>query len=83
MSAYYELFHVLTQTESARIRLLVSELELHEAVRLRNLHYPEVAADFNARGGNETPALWDGEALLQGETAVSERLRALAANRPA
>ncbi len=81
MAANYELFHVLTEPASARMRRLVVDLGVDDAVRLRNLYYPEVDADFSARGGKETPALWDGETLLQGEAAVAERLDAMAAAR--
>lgn len=78
MSNGYELFHVLTEAASARMRRLVVELGLDERVRLRNLHYPEVSADFTTRGGTCTPALWDGNHLREGEEAVEQALRGLA-----
>ena len=77
MSSGYELFHVLTEAASARMRRLVMDLDLGERVRLRNLYYPEVSADFTARGGTRTPALWDGTHLREGEEAVEQALRDL------
>ncbi len=71
-----ELFHEIGQPASAKARRFVVEHRLEEKVRFRNIVYPEVRADFDARGGKELPALWDGKALVQGEAAV---LRALAA----
>lgn len=78
MNSGRELFHVLTEAASARMRRLVVELGLEERVRLRNLYYPEVTADFTARGGTRTPALWDGTHLREGEEAVEQALRELA-----
>lgn len=77
MSSGHELFHVLTEAASARMRRLVVELGLDDRVRLRNLYYPEVSADFTARGGTRTPALWDGRNLREGEEAVEQALRGL------
>ena len=76
-----ELFHVISDPGSARARRLVVELALEEAVRFRNLAYDEVRADFTARGGVTTPALWDGERLTQGDDAVAAALAALSRSR--
>jgi hypothetical protein len=71
-----ELFHAIADEGSAAARRLVTERNLAQ-VRLRNVYYPEVTADLEARGGNATPALWDGERLIQGTDAVLAHLRAL------
>ena len=51
--------------------------DLLEQVRFRNVLYPEAAADFAARGGSDTPALWDGERLFSGAELVIARLQAV------
>lgn len=73
-----ELFHTIADAGSASARRLVVELGLEDRVRLRNLFYPEVEADLRARGGATTPALWDGDRLVEGEAAVTEALERLA-----
>ena len=72
----FELFHAIADPASARVRRFVSEAGLHTAVKLRNVHYPEVQADFAARGGKTLPAVWDGERLYEGAEASIGRLRA-------
>ena len=79
--AVNELFHVIAEAASGHARQRVVDLGLDELVRFRNLVYPEVKADFDARGGRATPALWDGERLLEGEAAVVAALEAMAAAR--
>jgi hypothetical protein len=71
-----ELFHRLDEPRSARVRRWVAEHGLVDAVRFRNVVYPEASADFAARGGNETPALWDGERLFVGPDLIIARLQA-------
>jgi len=71
-----ELFHRLDEPRSARVRRWVSDHGLLEAVRFRNVVYPEAAAAFAARGGTETPALWDGERLFTGADLIIARLQA-------
>jgi hypothetical protein len=58
-------------------RRYVVEHGLEEVVRFRNLTYPEVEADWRARGGHSAPALWDGTHLHQGAEAVVARLQAV------
>ena len=71
-----ELFHAINDAgESARARSEMTALGLEERIRIRNLYYPEVEADFKARGGTKTPAIWDGEKLHEGADAVIEFLR--------
>jgi hypothetical protein len=71
-----ELFHRLEEPRSARVRRWIVDHGLLEQVRFRNVLYPEAAADFTARGGSETPALWDGERLFSGAELVIARLQA-------
>lgn len=71
-----ELFHAIADEGSARVRRYVVEHDLGPAVRFRNVSYPEVEADLKARGGSDTPALWDGVRLFQGADAVIARLEA-------
>jgi hypothetical protein len=72
-----ELFHAIGDPGSARARQLFVARDLGRRVRLRNIVYPEVVADFTARGGRELPALWDGARLIQGADAVAEALAQL------
>jgi hypothetical protein len=76
MAAAFELFHRISDPGSAQVRRFVSDHELLRTVRFRNLVYPEVKADFDARGGQTAPALWDGQVLHQGAEAVIARLKA-------
>jgi hypothetical protein len=68
--ANYELFHVIADPQSARVRKFVVENQLKDNVSFRNLVYPEVEADFVARGGKAAPALWDGTTLIEGADAI-------------
>ena len=75
-----ELFYTIADADSAAARRAVLERELKERVSFRNLDYPEVAADFTARGGRKFPALWDGERLHEGLSAVVDELDRLKAS---
>ena len=68
----FELFHAISDPESARVRRHVVEHELD--LRFRNVTYEEVQRDLLARGGKDAPALWDGERLFQGADAIIQRL---------
>lgn len=61
-----ELFHRIGDASSARVRKYVTERELLQRLRFRNLTYPEVEQEFLARGGRVTPALWTGDTLIEG-----------------
>ena len=74
-----ELFHAIGDEGSATARRVMVELGLEKRVRIRNIYYPEVQADFAARGGTLLPAVWDGASLIEGEAAVEAALRRLAA----
>jgi hypothetical protein len=72
--AKYELFHVIADAASARVRKFVVDKNFKADVSFRNLAYPEVEADFRQRGGKTAPALWDGESLLEGAEAIEAAL---------
>jgi hypothetical protein len=72
-----ELFHAIADPGSAEARRVVVERGLDAQIRMRNVFYPEVAADLAARGGLDTPALWDGARLVVGRAAVLALLAAL------
>lgn len=74
-TSVFELFHSIGDESSAAARRFVVEHDLGEAVRFRNVTYPEVQADLKVRGGAMTPALWDGAVLYSGADAVITRLR--------
>ena len=78
MNAELELFHAIGDADSAAARKQVMATRLESEVRFRNIVYPEVKRDFEARGGTELPALWDGATLVQGGRAVAAALAALA-----
>jgi hypothetical protein len=71
-----ELFHAVNDAgDSAAVRRRI--VELHLQIRFRNIFYEEVQKDFAAHGGTTTPALWDGEKLIQGEADVLAALETL------
>jgi hypothetical protein len=72
-----ELFHATNDEGSAEARKLVVDRDLVGQIRFRNVFYPEVRADLDARGGTTTPAIWDGEKLIEGRDAVLAFLGAL------
>ena len=72
-----ELFHATNDEGSAAARKLVVDHDLVGPIRFRNVYYPEVRADLDARGGSGTPAIWDGSKLIEGRDAVLAFLRAL------
>jgi hypothetical protein len=72
-----ELFYVIADADSAAARREIMAGPHLSAVRFRNLFYPEVQADFAARGGVAPPALWDGERLHAGIDAIRARLSAM------
>jgi hypothetical protein len=78
-TALPELFHRITDLDSVEVRRRAAELGLADRVLFRNVHFDDARADFQARGGVELPALWDGARLWQGREAVLAVLAALAA----
>lgn len=75
----FELFHATNDADSATARKLVVARDLVDKIRFRNIVYPEVQADFSARGGTTLPAIWDGQRLASGLAAVVTLLEELAA----
>ena len=61
-----ELFYIIADADCAAARKAAMADGVRDKVSFRNLDYPEVTADFEARGGKKLPALWDGERLHQG-----------------
>lgn len=72
-----ELFYIIADADCAAARKAVLDDGIRDQVSFRNLDYPEVAADFDARGGTSLPALWDGERLHQGLAAVMDQFSRL------
>ena len=68
----FELFHAISDPESARVRRYVVEHGLD--LRFRNVTYEEVQRDLLAHGGKNAPALWDGVRLFQGADDIIQRL---------
>jgi len=74
-----ELFHLLTEADSAAARRRAAALGLVDRLDKRNVHFEEHRAAWAARGGRVTPALWDGERLHQGLDEVLAALERMAA----
>jgi len=75
-----EVFHAITDPDSAVARRRAAELGLVEAGRiaLRNVHFESHAAALAALGGGPVPALWDGSRLHEGLAATVAALEAAA-----
>ena len=69
-----ELFHRLSEPESAQARRLVLDLGLLDAVQFRNVGFDAHAASLAGLGGGRTPALWDGARLYEGIDAIRSAL---------
>ena len=72
-----ELFYIIADADCATARKAALDAGVREKVSFRNLDYPEVKADYDARGGTTLPALWDGGRLHQGLAAVMAELARL------
>lgn len=77
-AATLELFHRLSEPDSARARRLVTALGLIDRVAFRNVAFESHRAALAKRGGGATPALWDGERLHVGTGPVRAALAAVA-----
>lgn len=76
-----DLFHRIAEKESADARRRTAELGLVGAVDFRNVEFESHREALVARGGERTPALWDGSALHVGLEAVLAALDRLASRR--
>ncbi|HVR89317.1 MAG TPA: hypothetical protein VHG53_07205 [Candidatus Limnocylindria bacterium] len=70
----YVLFHRVAEPESAAIRRLIVDLGLKPSIDFQNA-VTDGAAMLRSLGGGATPALWDGERLVIGKSAVEEAVR--------
>ena len=68
----FELFNAIAHPGSAQVRKWIQQAGILHKLRFRNVVYPEIEADLLAGGGSieRLPALWDGESLHEGESAV-------------
>jgi hypothetical protein len=73
-----ELFHQLSEPDSAAARRLAVTLGLAGAIAFRNVAFDSHRAALAALGGATTPALWDGVRLHTGLAGVKAALEALA-----
>lgn len=73
-----DLFHRIAERDSADVRRRAGELGLFDELELRNVDFESHRAALAARGGERTPALWDGSALHVGREAVLAALERLA-----
>ena len=73
-----ELFHRIAEKDSAAARRRTVELELLDAVSFRNVEFESHRVALAERGGERTPALWDGTRLHVGLDAVMAALQRLA-----
>jgi hypothetical protein len=72
--AALELFHALSDPESAAARRLVADLGLVDAVVFRNVAFDSHRAALAAAGGARTPALLDADGLHEGLEAIRAAL---------
>jgi hypothetical protein len=73
-----ELFHRIAEEDSALVRRRATELGLIGSIALRNVDFESHRAALASRGGERTPALWDGVRLHVGREAVEVALARLA-----
>ncbi len=72
--AALELYHALSEPESAAARRLVADLGLADEVAFRNVAFESHRAALVAAGGARTPALLDGDGLHEGLDAIRAAL---------
>lgn len=69
-----DLFHRLSEPESAEARRFAVALGLEGRVAFRNVEFASHREALAALGGGRTPALWDGRRLHEGLQAVRAAL---------
>jgi hypothetical protein len=72
------LFHRIAEKDSAEARRRAVELGVVESLEFRNVDFESHRAALAARGGERTPALWDGSRLHVGREEVLAALERLA-----
>jgi hypothetical protein len=77
-AARADLFHRISESDSAAVRRRAGELGLLDRLEMRNVEFESHRAALAAHGGGATPALWDGARLHVGRDAVLTALEALA-----
>lgn len=76
--APFELFHLIAEAPSARVRRYVVDHYLEDRVRFRNVAFEDAQRALKDHGGTgRVPALWDGQALHTGAEACIARLQTL------
>ncbi|HET8567451.1 MAG TPA: hypothetical protein VFM93_00505 [Candidatus Limnocylindria bacterium] len=76
----YLLFHAIGSVPDARVRREIAARGIKPLIDFRNVvQYPEEREALHRLGGTSTPALWDGERLVEGEDAVLLALGAIIA----
>lgn len=78
MTVKIELFHLVADPASARVRKRMTGLGLESRISFRNVHFETHRDALAALGGGEVPALWDGAQLVAGEGACVSFLERLA-----
>ena len=73
-----DLFHRIAEVDSAEARRRIAKLGIAEEVEFRNVDFESHRAALAARGGEQTPALWDGMQLHVGRESVLAALERLA-----
>ncbi|MFT3713379.1 MAG: hypothetical protein QM817_37460 [Archangium sp.] len=70
----FELFHAISDAQSARVRKYIVDHDLVAQIKFRNVAYDEPKKDLSDRGGKAAPALWDGHVLISGADAIIAKL---------
>ena len=73
----WQLFHRIDDADSAAARRELGRLGLYERVKMRNVYYPEAAADLEAIGADRVPTLFNGTERHVGLPAVIAALQSI------
>jgi hypothetical protein len=69
-----ELYYQASERGSRKVLAFIEDHAMEEFVRLRDVEREEVRGEFQRRGGDVVPALWDSQRLHLGAEAVIARL---------